>query len=518
MFADNSDYQYQNSGFLLGYDQVNGKTFKVGVNTKIHAITIAGSGAGKGVAVIIPNLLHWQHNALVIDPKGEAVAETAKQREAMGQYVHVLAPFDEGKIESRFLASYNPLDFIDMDGLTTRDDVELIADGIVLQNPKDPESHWDEGARALIAGVIAYVLLKEDVKNLIRVREIIADKNQLEKVMGEATTMHGCDGLAMDGASAYFAKEADYFVSNAEKHTRWLSNKAMRRVLNSSSFSMDDLKHKDTSIFLVLPAKYISRHGRFLRLFVRCAIEAMQNEKHAIRDKQCLFLLDEFYSLGYIKEIAVSMGLMRGYGLQLWPIMQDLGQLISLYGREGAQAFFSNADVHQFFGNGDEFTLDYISKNLGGFTLSELMDKVHLRDDYRHDGWAEANAPHNRYVSDSNRDTIASVQRQEGNPRLTAEQVSNIIANHDDELPISRFCICFVRGRQFLKVPLLPYWAIDKLDKEIVKTKHQEEEKKTEPTPPTQEPEPQKYELNIVGKLVVILLLGLLVQWCTTNF
>jgi len=472
MWVDNSQYRYQDKGFLTGYDLDSSKTpFKVGLPTETHAITIAGAGSGKGVAVIIPNLLHWQHNILVIDPKGEAVEATAKQREAMGQTVHVVAPFDEGTIESRFLASYNPLDSIDIDSLTARDDVELIADGIVLENPQEPNNHWDEGARSLISGVIAIVLLTQpkEQKNLITVREIIADKGLLEEVMEKARAMEGLDGLARDGASAYYAQEAGYFVSNAEKHTRWLGNKAMRRVLETSSFSLSDLKHGDTSVYLVLPARYIGRHGRFLRLFVRCAIEAMQQEKIAFRDKQCLFLLDEFFALGYINEIAVSCGLMRGYGLQLWPILQDLGQLQKLYGTEGAQTFFGSADLHQFFGNKDELTLNYISQNLGGFSLSELMDKVHLRNDYKHDGWAEADAHHNRYVSDTNRDAIASAQRQEGKSRVAPDEVSKIIANDDDGLPISRRAICFIRGRQFMLVNLLPYWMIEQLEQAEIK-------------------------------------------------
>ena len=36
-----------------------------------HVMTIAGSRAGKGVSLIIPNLLLYEGSALVIDPKGE---------------------------------------------------------------------------------------------------------------------------------------------------------------------------------------------------------------------------------------------------------------------------------------------------------------------------------------------------------------------------------------------------------------------------------------------------------------
>ena len=45
-----------------------------------------------------------------------------------------------------------------------------------------------------------------------------------------------------------------------------------------------------------------------------------------------LFLLDEFAALGRLEAVERAMGLMAGYGLQLWPILQDLSQLRALYG------------------------------------------------------------------------------------------------------------------------------------------------------------------------------------------
>lgn len=45
-----------------------------------HVMTIAGSRAGNGVSLIIPNLLFYGGSALVIDPKGENARITAGRR------------------------------------------------------------------------------------------------------------------------------------------------------------------------------------------------------------------------------------------------------------------------------------------------------------------------------------------------------------------------------------------------------------------------------------------------------
>lgn len=58
-----------------------------------HLLTIAPTGAGKGVGSVIPNALLYPGPLIVFDPKGEAYAVTRRQREALGQQVVLLDPF-----------------------------------------------------------------------------------------------------------------------------------------------------------------------------------------------------------------------------------------------------------------------------------------------------------------------------------------------------------------------------------------------------------------------------------------
>ena len=50
-------------------------------------VTIAGTGAGKGVSQVIPAQLTWRGSVVVNDPKGELYAITARCRREMGQRV-----------------------------------------------------------------------------------------------------------------------------------------------------------------------------------------------------------------------------------------------------------------------------------------------------------------------------------------------------------------------------------------------------------------------------------------------
>ena len=81
-----------------------------------------------------------------------------------------------------------------------------------------------------------------------------------------------------------------------------------------------------------------------------------------------LFLLDEFAALGRLEAVERAMGLMAGYGLQLWPILQDMSQLKDLYGAR-ANTFVANAGVLQTFGVNDFETAKWLSQSMGKETI-----------------------------------------------------------------------------------------------------------------------------------------------------
>jgi type IV secretion system protein VirD4 len=62
-----------------------------------------------------------------------------------------------------------------------------------------------------------------------------------------------------------------------------------------------------------------------------------------------------------------NVALMRGYGLKLWLILQDLAQIQSLY-KTRWESFIGNAGVVQSFAPQDVTTRDYLS-NLSGQRL-----------------------------------------------------------------------------------------------------------------------------------------------------
>ena len=77
-----------------------------------------------------------------------------------------------------------------------------------------------------------------------------------------------------------------------------------------------------------------------------------------------LFVLDEFPLLGHIQSVETAAGLMAGFGVKLWAILQNVGQLKQHYLRSW-KTFIANSGVITAFGVVDDESLRVLSRKLG---------------------------------------------------------------------------------------------------------------------------------------------------------
>lgn len=473
MFTNANARPYRTGDLFLGLDENNRE---VGISTDRHAITIAGSRSGKGAGLIIPNLRRWPDNVLVIDPKGENAELTYQDREAMGQAVHVLDPFHSADIPDRIRAQFNPLTSIDLTSNRARATISDIANGlIVVTNPKNME--WTDGARALLAGIIAYVIADAppEHRNFASVRNTLMLPKEVEGD-GMGLWDHAHDmandarigGLIRSaGVTLITAMESEKgmekdFLGLARRATEWLDDESIAECLADSTFQMSDLKTGNASIYLVLPSDgtFLETYGAFLRLFVKTALNAMGAEQ---KGRRCLFILDEFYSLGKLEELVEATGRMPSYGVHLWPFMQNLTQLYQRYGKEGAETFFGNADAHIFFGNTDGTTLDYVSKRIGNFTPNEVVEAPPIKRAY--DVWQHGGFLNEKIAREKLQTEDENFQRQYqhqmglvGTPRLPPDQIRGMVAKMDDD-DVARSMIVFGKGDHIFNLGIEPYFA-----------------------------------------------------------
>jgi type IV secretory pathway TraG/TraD family ATPase VirD4 len=373
---DDWAHPYRPGQIMLGSSMYS-PSWGVGRSDDRHFITIATSRSGKGRSAIIPNLLSWPGSALVIDPKGQNAAVTAAARghgggrvlTGMGQNVRIVDPFGELKNAGVDVPvhRFNPLAELDLSAPDIVERIHSITDALVVPDLRG-EDFFEASSKTLISGAIAFVIahpsMEPEKKNLTSVRGLLQTmNNEAFLAVARKTPTPGGLGQAAAALLDSLGKEARGDVlGTALTHTKWLDSLGMADVLKTSDFSLKELKATPTTVYLVLPPQYLELHGRFLRLFVNLALQAVgqgKKPRHPV-----LFVLDEFYALGRMQALVKASGLMAGYGMKLWPIVQNLGQIQELY-PQNWEAFLGNAGMWQVFAVNDQTTARYMSERLG---------------------------------------------------------------------------------------------------------------------------------------------------------
>jgi len=374
---------FEGKGFFLGEFHENGRRSPLHYDRGRHLLTVAPTRSGKGVASIIPNLLTYQGSAFIIDPKGENAMITAARRgrgdqarriPGLGQSVFLVDPWNIAASDLGLRpARFNPLDWIKADDPDAAENAFLLADALVPGDSQGDGRFWDDEAKALLTGLILFVATsksEEGKRHLGRVRDILLlDEDDFKAVL---QTMFKEPLPVVSSTAARTASKDVKLRSNVmasvQAHTHFLDSPRIRESLSASDFSFEDLKTKPTSVYLILPADRLKTFDRWLRLLIQQAITVNARNILVKPEKPVLFLLDEMASLGRLSMVEQAYGLMAGFGMQLWGIVQDLSQLERIYG-DGWQTFISNSGVIQYFGSRDKITAEYFSALCGVTTI-----------------------------------------------------------------------------------------------------------------------------------------------------
>ena len=389
--ADGRSVRAVSGGDLMGYGDDR------------HVCSVAGNRAGKGRSLIINNLLTWSGSTIVIDPKGDLAGETAHHR-ACSQKVYLLDPFGAAIEEvSEFRATYNPLRSIigkEVDQMISG--ASLIADALVPIG-EGPEVHWDEAFKQFLEALILHVCTApefEGRRTLATVHELVSTKAEDEEFHAKMASNTAAGGAIIAGAVSLTEKsekERSGVISTGRRRLHFLGFGGMRRVLEDGPLDFASLQTDQATVYLSLPAMKMDSCSGWLRLMVNLALNAFEagSKRREFQKQQggerMLMILDEAAVLGRMQRLEAAIGQVAGLGVKIWTIWQDLNQPAAIYGKRW-QSFVGNSSVLTFFGNNDQFTLDYIEKRSGSTlvyspslrtpTLDAAIDQGELGQSY----------------------------------------------------------------------------------------------------------------------------------------
>jgi type IV secretory pathway TraG/TraD family ATPase VirD4 len=396
--------EFQHGDVFLGRPKlpIGGMLRPIGIETERHMVTIAGTGAGKSTAAMVPNLCLHEGNVFCIDPKGELAALTARRRghggggvRGMGDDVFVLDPF--GIVNGFRTASYNV--FAEMESVAAYDVNRPVSYASKLGQALVPslsqrDPYWENAARTFITGMILHIFQgPKEHRNLVRLRTLImeGDEETYRRVAkkgdrGDAfdallVMMENCpDGPyrhvivgAANTLSKMSSNQRGGVVTMATEHTSFLDVPEIRNVVKRSDFLLEDLKNKNISIYVCLPLNKVTGIEQgWLRMFVMLVVDMfVRNNKRP--EPPVLVAIDEFPALGKLEGIDTMAPQMRGYGVRLWVVGQDLNQFERTY-PDSWVGFIGNAAAVQFMGSIDPPTVAWLSERLGQHVVTQRQD------------------------------------------------------------------------------------------------------------------------------------------------
>jgi type IV secretion system protein VirD4 len=348
-----------------------------------HLCTIGATRSGKGATVIVQALLEVPHSVVVIDPKGQNAAITARRRRAMGHEVFILNPFGLHTQPPWRLPRhrFNPLAHLDIQSPSVVADTAALSQALILTQGRDP--YFDDTARDLITALTLYLISTLGVNaTLGHLRKLVTDiaargKAAADLLVAMEASPHAFIRQPIGRFKDIEARDISSAINTAITQTAFLDDPALTDAarggaLTGSDFSLMQLKRKPTTVYLILPGRYMDAYSRFLRLLITSAIDQFTAEPGGY---PILMILDEFARLEQLPAVSNAFGFAAGFNLQLWPFLQDLPQLEQLYGKRW-MSILANCGMVQFFTPVDTMTAEHMQKR-GGLTTGESRSRTY---------------------------------------------------------------------------------------------------------------------------------------------
>lgn len=339
------------TGVVLG--ELNRKI--VTAHPEHHIQVAAPTGAGKGVAIVIPNLMTWDGSAVINDVKGENFGMTSRFRQLCGHKIFVFNPSDAERRTHR----WNPFDYVSRDPMLRGKGIQRIA--AMLWPPADDKGEpFKPGARSLFTTLALWHLETEGMvltlANVAMMGTMFDEKETKKKIKEREEAGNPYSRELLVGVSEFF-KMPDKFRESVRGEFSLgfeviTKDPLLRLATSESDFDIRQFRKERMSLYVVTPGPDLGRLRPLLNLLFQqigaenTEVEFGQDPEHK---HQLMFLLDEFTSLGDLASVVDPIAYYRSYGIKLVTIYQSESQVEGVYGEHRSATFRENHKTRVVF-------------------------------------------------------------------------------------------------------------------------------------------------------------------------
>jgi len=357
-------------------------------------ILAAPTRSGKGVGVVIPNLLEYDESVVVLDIKQENFDLTSGWRASQGQEVFLFNPFAEDRRTHR----WNPLSYVSDDPAFRVSELMSIA-AMLYPDGSDDQKFWVSQARNAFMAFSLYLFENrddarsngfpgeaQDVPTLGALfRLSTGDGSDLRKYLQRLASQTYLSGNAKSAFANLLSQADETFASIMgtfkEPLNAWI-NPVLDKATSGNDFLLTDLRKKKMTIYIGIQPNKLAESRLIINLFFSQIINLNTKElpkSNPDLKYQCLLLMDEFTAIGKVDIIASAVSYMAGYNVRLLPIIQSMAQLDATYGRDVSRTIITNHALQILYAPREQQDANDYSEMLG-YTTIRRKNVTHARE------------------------------------------------------------------------------------------------------------------------------------------
>lgn len=366
------------NGIVVG--KHNGKLVRL--SGQQFVILAAPTRSGKGVGVVIPNLLDYRESMVVLDIKQENFEITSGWRASDGQEIYLFNPFAEDRRTHR----WNPLTYVSSDPAFRISDLMSIA-AMLYPDGSDDQKFWVSQARNAFMAFALYLFENFDDERALGFpastkptlggiyRLSSGDGSELKPYLKQLAQAAFLSGHARTAFANMLSQADETFASILgtfkEPLNAWI-NPVLDAATSEDDFLLTDVRKKRMTIYVGIQPNKLAESRLIVNLFFSQLINQNTRElpqNNPALKHQCLLLMDEFTSIGRVDIIASAVSYMAGYNIRLLPIIQSMSQLDATYGKEVSRTLITNHAMQIIFAPREQQDANDYSDMLGYTTV-----------------------------------------------------------------------------------------------------------------------------------------------------
>ncbi len=365
-------------GIVVG--RFDGKLVRLGGQQFV--IVAAPTRSGKGVGIVIPNLLDYRESMVVLDIKQENFDLTSGWRASQGQEVFLFNPFAEDRRTHR----WNPLTYVSNDPAFRISDLMSIA-AMLYPDGADDQKFWVSQARNAFMAISLYLFENRDheqqsgfaaaqAPTLGAVYRLSSgDGTDLKTYLHSLSRRHFLGANARAAFANLLSQADETFASIMgtfkEPLNAWI-NPVLDAATSGDDFLLTDLRRKRMTIYIGIQPNKLRESRLIVNLFFSQVINLNTRDlphSNPQLKHQCLLLMDEFTSIGKVDILASAVGFLAGYNMRLLPVIQSMAQLDATYGKDVSRAIITNHALQVIYSPREQQDANDYSEMLGYTTI-----------------------------------------------------------------------------------------------------------------------------------------------------